>query len=141
MNGTPTRQGRDAPTARPLLPVRKTLPHGRPFLADSLYFITIHAKARNLNVLALSDVAPRLWEEWSAYESIGRCHPVLFLVMPDHVHGLFRFPIDENMQTVVSAWKRMTSRRYGVRWQRDFFDHRIRNEEEHMEIYSSVGTK
>ena len=53
--------------------------------------------------------------------------------MPDHVHGLFRFPIDENMQTVVSAWKRMTSRRYGVRWQRDFFDHRIRNEEEHME--------
>ena len=139
-------QGRDAPTARPpngrfvetSLPSRKTLPHNRPFLADSLYFITIHAAARDANVLALPDLAPRLWEEWTTYAGIGRCHPVLFLVMPDHVHGLFRFPIDENMQTVISAWKRLTSRRNGVRWQRDFFDHRIRNEEERMEKWDYI---
>ncbi len=124
--------GRDAPTARPL-PQRKTLPHGRPYFAESPFFITIHAEARDRNVLALPDLAPRLWEEWLGYARIGRCHPSLFLVMPDHVHGLFFFPVSEVMQKVVSAWKRITARRYGVQWQRDFFDHRIRNDEERME--------
>ena len=37
------------------------------------------------------------------------------------------------MQRVVSAWKRITARRYGIRWQRDFFDHRIRNDAERVE--------
>ncbi len=131
-------QGRDAPTARPPLPARKTLPHGRPFLADALYFITISAKVRNLNVLALPDLARLLWGEWVSYARLGRCHPVLFLVMPDHVHGLFRFPADERMQNNVSAWKRITARRHGVRWQRDFFDHRIRNEGERMEKWDYI---
>ena len=84
-------------------------------------------------MLALPDLAPFLWDEWASYARIGRCRPVLFLVMSDHVHGLFRFPADESMQKVVAAWKRVPSRRHGVRWQRDFFDHRIRNEEERME--------
>ena len=129
--------GRDAPTARPRgrfvetsLPERKTLPHGRPFFPESPFFITIHAAARNRNVLALPELAPRLWEEWLAYANLGRCFPALFLVMPDHVHGFFTFPQSEVMQNVVSAWKRITARRYGVNWQRDFFDHRIRNDEE-----------
>ena len=135
--------GRDAPTARPQdgggrfvetsLPNRKRLPHGRPILPESLYFLTIHAEARELNVLAVPEIAPRLWEEWEAYHRIGRCFPVLFLVMPDHVHGLFNFPVRESMQRVVSAWKRITARRYGSRWQRDFFDHRIRNDAERVE--------
>ena len=120
----------DAPAT---LPVRKRLPHGRPFFAESPFFITIHADAIEHNVLALPGIAPRLWDEWCAYCDIGRCFPALFLVMPDHVHGLFSFPVSETMQKVVSAWKRVTSRRLGIRWQRDFFDHRIRNDSERVE--------
>ncbi len=52
--------------------------------------------------------------------------------MPDHIHGLFTFPQSEIMQNVISAWKRLTALRYGVSWQRDFFDHRIRNDEERL---------
>ena len=133
--------GRDAPTARPQprtggrfvetsLPTRKTLPHGRPFFPEAPFFITIHAAACNQNVLALPELAPRLWDEWLSYANLGRCFPALFLVMPDHVHGLFTFPQSEVMQNVVSAWKRITARRYGVNWQRDFFDHRIRDDDE-----------
>jgi putative transposase len=114
------------------LPVRKTLPHGRPFFPESPFFITIHATARERNVLATPNLAPRLWEEWLAYANLGRCFPALFLVMPDHVHGLFTFPQSEIMQNVISAWKRLTALRYGVSWQRDFFDHRIRNDEERL---------
>ncbi len=133
--------GRDAPTARPhdgrfmetSLPNRKTLPHARPYYADAPFFVTIHAEARERNVLALPELAPRLWEEWLGYARIGRCFPKLFLVMPDHVHGMFTFPVSEVMQNVVAAWKRITARRHGVRWQRDFFDHRIRNDDEYVE--------
>ena len=135
--------GRDGSTSRPPfvdghtlgvpLPNRKRLPHGRPILPESLYFITIHAEARERNVLAVPEIAPRLWNEWEVYHRIGRCFPVLFLVMPDHVHGLFNFPVKESMQSVVSAWKSITARRYGIRWQRDFFDHRVRNDAERVE--------
>ncbi len=89
-------------------------------------------------MLALPGVAPHLWEEWLGYARLGRCHPALFVVMHDHVHGLFFFPPAETMQNVVSAWKRLTARRYGIRWQRDFFDHRIRNEAEYTEKSSCI---
>ena len=115
------------------LPMRKILPHGRPFMPEAPFFITICAEVRECNVLALPDVAPRLWAEWLAYARIGRCRPMLFLVMPDHVHGLITFPVHEIMKNVVAAWKRITARRYGIHWQRDFFDHRIRDDNEFTE--------
>jgi REP element-mobilizing transposase RayT len=111
------------------LPQRKPLPHGRPFSAEAVYFITVCAAHRSVNTLAFPEVAPALWREWCRYGERGACYPILFVVMPDHVHGLFRFPVDREMVQVVSAWKRLTSRRHGVAWQRDFFDHRLRREE------------
>ncbi len=32
------------------------------------------------------------------------------------------------MQRIISDWKRYTARHVSIHWQRDFFDHRIRNE-------------
>ncbi len=46
--------------------------------------------------------------------------------MPDHVHALLAFPRTEGMKAVIVDWKRYTARNAGVAWQRDFFDHRIR---------------
>lgn len=48
--------------------------------------------------------------------------------MPDHVHLLVRFAPDPGMQRVMAAWKRYTARHLGLQWQRDFFDHRLRND-------------
>ena len=33
------------------------------------------------------------------------------------------------MKKVITNWKEITAKRAGVRWQRDFFDHRLRAEE------------
>jgi len=33
------------------------------------------------------------------------------------------------MQTVVSKWKEWTAKRLGIKWQRDFFEHRLRTNE------------
>lgn len=46
--------------------------------------------------------------------------------MPDHLHALISFPSGESMR---ACWKRFTSKKTGIIWQRDFFDHRIRNDE------------
>lgn len=55
------------------------------------------------------------------------CH--LWLVMPDHVHGLIALSSSESLAKVVGDWKRFTHRRTGVAWQPNFFDHRIRSHE------------
>jgi len=66
----------------------------------------------------------RIGGEWYAH---------LFLLMPDHAHGFISFPNDANMRQVVSEWKESAARRAGVHWQRDFFDHRLRNDENFVE--------
>ena len=116
-------------TPTPKLHERKTLSHAQTHAWDAVYFVTINAAQRGMNTLALPGVAPALWREWCGYAERQACTPLLFVVMPDHVHGLFRFPVEPGLASTVAAWKRLTARRYGVVWQRDFFDHRLRSDE------------
>ena len=53
----------------------------------------------------------------------------LFLLMPDHLHLIAAFPQEANMSEVIRGWKRLTARRTGVDWQRNYFDHRVRPDE------------
>ncbi len=50
----------------------------------------------------------------------------LLLLMPDHLHRLVSFPRDSALKRTISVWKEMLAKRAGIRWQRDFFDHRLR---------------
>ena len=47
--------------------------------------------------------------------------------MPDHFHALLVFPANEKPSEVLRNWKSFTARTLGVTWQRNFFEHRIRN--------------
>lgn len=49
--------------------------------------------------------------------------------MPDCLHLLASFPGDVDMKVFVTEWKSYLSKRLKVRWQRDFLDRRIRNNE------------
>jgi putative transposase len=62
--------------------------------------------------------------------------------MPDHLHGLFAFPwkTASDLKGVVTNWKRYCSRRAGIDWQRDFFDHRIRNVDDHADKWAYIRT-
>ncbi len=55
--------------------------------------------------------------------------------MPDHVHALISFPPGKRMSQVVSDWKKYHATKHAVAWQENFFDHRLRNEAEHLEKY------
>ncbi len=63
------------------------------------------------------------------YHEHNRWFARLFLVMPDHVHALLAFPPDEKMSDVIQNWKSYIARACSVKWQRGYFDHRVRNGE------------
>ena len=53
--------------------------------------------------------------------------------MPDHLHMLVSFPRDAAMKAVIAGWKEIVAKKESVRWQRDFFDHRLRATESYEE--------
>jgi REP element-mobilizing transposase RayT len=116
---------------------RKTLPHEIPTWVDpqkEIYFITINCRERFRNQLALPEIAPRIFETVRHHQQKLLWWPYLFLLMPDHLHALLSFPPSQNrMQSVVSKWKEWTAKEFGIVWQRDFFEHRLRRDESRRE--------
>lgn len=53
--------------------------------------------------------------------------------MPDHLHLLVSFPSTVDFRKIIIDWKSIIARKAGVRWQRDFFDHRLRSDESYEE--------
>jgi putative transposase len=62
----------------------------------------------------------------------------LCLLMPDHLHAIMAFPSEPGMATTIKNWKKFVAGKHGVDWQRDFFDHRLRNHHELEEKTSYV---
>ena len=112
------------------LPKRKTLPHTTPLWIPegSTFFITINCTPRGHNQLANPAMASMVEESLLDRIERGYWWPRLTLLMPDHLHTLMVFSPGQEMVKVISDWKRYLARHARLRWQRDFFDHRIRNE-------------
>jgi putative transposase len=112
------------------LPKRKSLIHEAPDWVPegATFFITINTLPRGKNQLAIPAITEGLVATLVVRIENGQWWPRLMLFMPDHIHGLIVFPEDRSMKRTISDWKRYTARNTGIRWQRDFFDHRIRNE-------------
>ena len=58
--------------------------------------------------------------------------------MPDHLHAIIAFPPDPGLKTTVTNWKKFLARTKKISWQRDFFDHRLRNRHEEAEKLSYI---
>jgi len=108
---------------------RKIPPHQPPdWVADGeIIFITICAKNRETQPLIHDGVAEQLLKAAIYYHETGRWWARLFLIMPDHVHGLVSVPSKDILRKVVAAWKSYTAKAKKISWQQDFFDHRPRD--------------
>jgi REP element-mobilizing transposase RayT len=60
--------------------------------------------------------------------------------MPDHLHAILAFSREPGMETVIRNWKKYVASKHGVSWQRDFFDHRLRDVHEVDEMTSYILT-
>jgi len=115
---------------------RKLLPHQPPLWINpnsAVYFITICCVPPGLNQLCKPVIAPALFDSVEFRQQRGDWWVQLWLLMPDHLHGLVAFPSDKEMAQVITRWKELTAKRIGIYWQRNFFDHRLRQEESSRE--------
>jgi putative transposase len=118
-------------------PGRKHLPHEIPTWIDpsrEIYFITICCQPRHLNQLCHNNVAAQLFETVKYRKDCGIWFARLFLLMPDHLHALLSFPPGlMSIRKLISLWKAWTARECVIQWQRDFFEHRLRDDENYRE--------
>lgn len=111
------------------------LPHGLPPWAsdDAIFFITVCCAKRGANQLCCDAIAEPIWESIEFRQARRAWFVHLWLLMPDHLHALVSFPNDTNPAKVVATWKEILAKKTSVRWQRDFFDHRLRSDASYRE--------
>ena len=121
--------------------LRSHLPHDIPAWVpdDSSFFLTVSCSERGRNSIGNEKTANILLESVAFRQGMGHWNVKILLLMPDHLHmiatfNLSRFPVKK----VIRDWKRFLSRMHQIRWQDDFFDHRIRNSESFREKYSYI---
>ncbi len=124
--------GRARPLGAPRLSRRKKLPHDIPLWLhpeDAVWFVTICAVPRGKNQFCHRDIVGQLFESIQFRNERGDWFVRLAVLMPDHVHFLVSFPPETVMRRIIAQWKEITAKRLAIRWQRDFFDHRLRHDE------------
>jgi REP element-mobilizing transposase RayT len=117
---------------------RKKLSHWIPEWVESgaVYFITINTAERGKNQLAKDDVAKIVKESLIFYQNDKLLWINYLLLMPDHLHMLVCF--NSEMIKMIRQWKRYIARETGVKWQSDFFDHRLRHNESLFEKWEYI---
>ncbi len=113
------------------LPVRKQLDHAAHFQGrfGAVYFVTICCHSRGVNQLCREASANVVFETARRYHVAARCNFRLLLLMPDHLHALISVGGATTLTDLIRDFKRVTARLGKIRWQRNFFDHRLRNDE------------
>jgi REP-associated tyrosine transposase len=84
-------------------------------------------------------LAQSLLESARFYEAKQRWHITLFLLMPNHLHALLSFAIDQSMSKIVGDWKHFQSRKHGIKWQEGYFDHRLRDDERGEQLSAKIN--
>ena len=117
------------------LPVRKKLPHTIPQWVSegSWFFTTIKCVPLGKNQLCRANIGDAALAAMKHNHDKLLWHCRLCLLMPDHLHAIIAFPREPGMKKAIKNWKKYLAGKYGVRWQRDFFDHRLRREESFLE--------
>jgi putative transposase len=117
--------------ARTTRPVRKQLDHSGSFHSafGGTFFITICCRPRGFNQLCKANIAREIFETARRYHKSQQWYLKLLLLMPDHLHMLIGIPGDAQLSKLIRDFKRMTARITKIEWQRNFFDHRLRQDE------------
>ena|SRR5437762_8527355 len=111
--------------------LRKPLDHSIHFAGrfGATYFITLCCSAKRQNQLCRTPTAQQIFKTARTYDERGVWYLDLMLLMPDHLHALIAIDGKSSLSKIISDFKRATVKFAGIRWQRNFFDHRLRHDE------------
>ena len=122
--------GGPSATAEPF-PARVSLRHETPVWVrnGAVFFVTGCCAERGRNQLCVDPAGEALLDAAKFYHERGDWFCRIFLLMPDHFHALVAPSRDKELKRMMGDWKRFTSIRHGVVWQKNFIDHRLRSDE------------
>ena len=116
------------------------LREGRISFSGEVYFITICVEDNKL-CLNTSPSGKIIFDSLEYFNNENKTRMVCCIVMPDHIHIVFQLGEKESLPDVIRSFKRFTGReinkllkRKGNFYQRQYFDHRIRSEENLMNV-------
>ena len=101
----------------------------------SIFHVRISQAEDSTGTLTDDDVAKALLNSFHVYNRLQRWSCMLAVLMPDHLHALLSFGRNQSMSVVVKDWKSYHKRTNGIKWQDNYFDHRIRTSAEYTEKY------
>ncbi|MBC8189651.1 MAG: hypothetical protein H8E75_04370 [Puniceicoccaceae bacterium] len=117
-------------------PKRKALPHAVPdWVPDGeTYFITINCRPRGENQLARQTQFVAIRSSVKNYTERALWHVQLMVIMPDHLHSLMTLNTrSKSISAIIGGWKRYLAKTEGIVWQKNYFEHRIRSQNELFE--------
>jgi len=119
---------------------RKQLDHRTHFAGrfGAVYFITVCCQQRGLNQLCHEPMADILIDTARMYHEQARWNLDLLLLMPDHFHALIGIDGRDSLSELIRNYQRITGKIAGLKWQRNFFDHRIRHDESLAEKFAYI---
>ena len=132
-------RGMDNNTANDPLPSRKKMDHRGPLsivVSDAIYFITIAAAERGGT--EMTNHAAAILESARHYQQTGKWFLYILLIMPDHIHMLVHISTETTLSGGVANWKHYLVHTVGIRFQRDFFDTRIRDQAHFAEKWNYI---
>jgi putative transposase len=111
--------------------LRKRLDHETPFWigSDAEFFLTICAEPRDKNHFCHPKIGAAILDFIRLYNERHHWFCDVAVLMPDHIHLLVSFPPEKTVSQVVGLWKRGLAKSSGIKWQRNFFEHRMRHDE------------
>src|SRR5262245_7365421 len=119
-------------------PRRGRLPHEIPGWVPegSSFFLTINCATRGPNQLCRVGPGEAILAAADPHHQKLAWYCWLMLLMPDHLHAIIAFPREPGLQKTVENWKHYLATHQKIDWQRDFFDHRLRD---HHEMQAKVS--
>ncbi len=111
--------------------MRGRLDHALPPWVDpeETFFVTLCAQNRQTNHFCKAGVGENLLNSVRHYHVIRKWFCSIVVLMPDHVHLIVNVALGGDLAKTVGSWKRWTTKKFGVRWEKNFFDHRLRHNE------------
>lgn len=114
----------------------KDLTKGRVSLPWQAYHVTTVTHDRQA-FFADFKVARMVIAEMRRLHEAGEAHSLAWVLMPDHLHWLFQLRDQASLSAVLNTLKGRTARRVNIHlgrsgsvWQRAFYDHALRKEED-----------
>jgi REP element-mobilizing transposase RayT len=94
------------------------------------FHIRIRCHQDSPTPLTSPEVAQGIMKSAIFYETKLIWYVALLLLMPDHLHAILSFAPGRTMSRAIGDWKRYATRSFGVIWQENYFDHRLRDEDQ-----------